>query len=96
MRWNKDVTKFMMRLVGERFGDSRDLVGNRGSVRAAGLVWWFPTFATEHPSDEDLSLGTPVSREDGARISCRGRHSLKSRSFTASATADFVQDDKLW
>src|SRR3954463_2882994 len=33
----------------------------------AGLVPWSPTFAPDHPSDEDLSLGAPVSREDGAR-----------------------------
>ena len=26
-----------------------------------------PTLAPDHPSDEDLSLGTPVRRKDGAR-----------------------------
>ena len=39
------------------------------NIRRPGApdVGWFPTFATDHPSDEDLSPGTPVSREDGAR-----------------------------
>ena len=36
-------------------------------MTAPGLRLWSPTLATDHPSDEDLSLGTPVSREDGAR-----------------------------
>ncbi len=28
---------------------------------------WYPTLAPDHPTDEDLSVGTPVSRKDGAR-----------------------------
>ena len=31
-----------------------------------GSPWW-PTLAPDHPSDEDLSPGTPGSREDGER-----------------------------
>jgi hypothetical protein len=27
----------------------------------------FPTLAPDHPTDEDLSVGTPASRKDGAR-----------------------------
>ena len=35
---------------------------------------WFPAFAPNHPSDEDLSLGTPEKpREDGAREFCGPR-----------------------
>ena len=31
---------------------------------------WDPTLAPDHPSGEDLSLGTPVSRQHGARSFC--------------------------
>jgi hypothetical protein len=31
---------------------------------------WSPTLSPDHPSDEDLSLGTPENRKDGARKVC--------------------------
>ena len=34
----------------------------RGKAEEDGELWCSPTLATDHPSDEDLSLGTPVSR----------------------------------
>jgi hypothetical protein len=37
------------------------------------LDLWFPTHAPDHPTDEDLSVGTPVRRMDGARsFGCSG------------------------
>jgi hypothetical protein len=47
----------------------RDCQPARDEQRAV-LSSWFSTFVTDHPSDEDLSLGTPVSHKDGARKVC--------------------------
>ncbi len=52
-----------------------------------------PTFAPDHPTDEDLSVVTPGRREDGARRGLfRGRTADPS---TPVAVATSAQDDKL-
>jgi hypothetical protein len=35
-----------------------------GALR--GLMHCYPTLAADHPTDQDPSVGTPVSRKDGA------------------------------
>jgi hypothetical protein len=34
---------------------------------ADGWLLWFPVLAPDHPTDQDLSAGTPVSRKNGVR-----------------------------
>jgi hypothetical protein len=36
-------------------------------IRKTGWGSWFPTLSPDHPADEDLSVGTPARRKDGAR-----------------------------
>ena len=41
-----------------------------GIARCVGRPLWFPALAPDHPRDEDLSAGTPVTRKNGARGIC--------------------------
>ena len=46
-----------------------------GEAKAGGEGLGSPTFAPDHPTDEDLSVGTPGRREDGARSGMRNSRS---------------------
>jgi hypothetical protein len=49
--------------------DESDLVeAVESSDEQGGRASRFPTLAPDHPSDEDLSPGTPVKRKDGVRV----------------------------
>ena len=61
----------------------------RTSLRMTSVVGWgllIPPFAHNHPTDEDLSVGAPVARKDGAPTLLRtGRKRRSFDSFGARA-----------
>ncbi|MGO9939247.1 MAG: MiaB/RimO family radical SAM methylthiotransferase [Terracidiphilus sp.] len=57
-----------------RWGRDLAVAGETNEIRDA----WSPTLSRDHPTDEDLSAGTPVSRKDGARSSAATPASLAS------------------
>ena len=53
----------------------------------AEMRWWFPTQVIDHPSDENLSLGTPESRQDGARKFCGWSEKGRALAVAAAVVA---------